>query len=383
MGRPQRPGHSGRANGVATRCLTLRLRLYLLRGVDSIGGFPTLLYPKRGMAMSKIFRLGAVLTLAGLVFLASNSRLARAQRFNFGNQNNNNSNRDDDDRDEDKDEDENKNQNQQSNRSSRNRTNEQVQQFLQGRQGGQNNQNQGQQGQPGNVQQLRRNQPNQFQDGQFQNGQFQGGQFQQFRPQEGQQQLRFGNWQGNQWQGSRKVDNWANVFGSGNRPFSREWYEEHPKAWRHDEHDHDHDDVWVVASLPGVYTWLGWGDVPGQGGIRVGTQPRVDLSRFHNFYPLGVYSLMSGPGDMGTRIVQLSIDRHGHISGNYYDMITDTNSSVSGEVRRDSQRVSWSVNKNRSIRFRASLNRLLQPYGTVVVQMPGGEQDWQFVRLEN
>jgi hypothetical protein len=138
-----------------------------------------------------------------------------------------------------------------------------------------------------------------------------------------------------------------------------------------------------VATLPGVYSWLGWGNPPQQGGVRIANPPAVDLSRFHDFYPLGVYSLMSGPGDMGTRVVQLAIDRHGHIAGNYYDMITDTNSSVSGEVRRDSQRVYWSVNKNKSIRFRASLNRLLQPYGTMTVQLPGGEQDWQFVRLEN
>jgi hypothetical protein len=355
--------------------------LYLLRGVDSIGGFPTLLYPKRGMAMSKIFRLGVVLTLAGIVSLATESRFAVAQRINFGNQNSNNNNRDDDDEnrddDEERDDEENNNQGSRGNRSSRSSTEEQVQQFLQRRQTGQNNQNQGQQS---NTQQFRRgNQQGgiQIDNGQFQGGRLQDGQFQQFRPQDGQQGLRFGNWQGNNWQGSRKVDNWAQVFGSGKQPFSREWYDEHPKAWRHDEHDHD--DVWITATLPGVYTWLGWGNAPG---VRIGTQPGVDLSRFHNFYPLGVYSLMSGPGDMGTRIVQLSIDRHGHISGNYYDLITDTNSSISGDVRRDSQRVYWHVNKNRSIRFRASLNRLLQPYGTVVVQMPGGEQDWQFVRLE-
>jgi hypothetical protein len=224
-------------------------------------------------------------------------------------------------------------------------------------------------------------QPRRGNQGQIQSGQVQSGQFQLFRPQENQQGLRFGGWQGNQWQGSRDVETWANVFRGGQRPFSQEWYEKHPKAWRYERHDDD--DVWVVASLPGVYTWLGWGDVPQQGGIRIGTQPRIDLSRFHDFYPVGVYSLMSGPGDLGTRVVQLAIDRHGHIAGNYYDMITDTNSAISGDVRRDSRRVYWGLNKNPSVRFRASLSRLLQPYGTVVVQLPGGEQDWQFVRLED
>jgi hypothetical protein len=135
--------------------------------------------------------------------------------------------------------------------------------------------------------------------------------------------------------------------------------------------------------LPGVYTWLGWGNAPHQPGSRISNTPQVDLSRFHDWYPLGVYSLMSGPGDMGTRIVQLSIDRHGHIKGNYYDMISDSNWSVSGDIRRQSQRVYWSLNKNQSIRFRSHIRDLLQPYGTVTLQMPGGEQDWQFVRLED
>jgi hypothetical protein len=332
--------------------------------------------------MSKFLRLGVV--CLSVLSIGATVDLAFAQRLNFGQQNSNNNrnqddeNRDSDERDED-DEDENNNNNQDSNRSSRSRsTNEQVQQFLQRRQSGQNNQNN--QGQSGN-QQFRNRQGGQFQDGQFQDGQFQqrGGfqQFQQFRPQDDRQSgLRFGGWQGNQWQGSRDVEKWAHVFRGGQKPFSDEWHKTHPKAWRH---EHDHDDFWVAATLPGVYGWLNWGNAPVQPGVRVVTP---DYSRYHDFYPLGVFSLMSGPGDMGTRIVQLAIDRHGHIAGNYYDLITDTNSSVAGDVRRDSQRVSWSLNKNKSIRFRASLNRLMQPYGTMVVQMPGGEQDWQFVRLE-
>ena len=52
--------------------------------------------------------------------------------------------------------------------------------------------------------------------------------------------------------------------------------------------------------------------------------------------------------------MQLAIDRHGHIAGNYYDMITDSNYSVSGDIRRQSQRVYWSLNKNQYVRFRAT-----------------------------
>ena len=35
------------------------------------------------------------------------------------------------------------------------------------------------------------------------------------------------------------------------------------------------------------------------------------------------------------------------------------------------------------VRFRAPVYQLLQPYGNVTVSLPGGDQRWQFVRLEN
>jgi hypothetical protein len=59
------------------------------------------------------------------------------------------------------------------------------------------------------------------------------------------------------------------------------------------------------------------------------------------------------------------------------------NSNVTGNLRQQSQRVSWSLNKTQFVRFRADLCELLQPYGSLTVQLPGGEQQWQFVRLEN
>lgn len=201
-----------------------------------------------------------------------------------------------------------------------------------------------------------------------------------FRPKQGSQDLRIGGWQGNRWQGSRHVDNWSRVFAGGKRPFSADWYKEHPKAWKYENNKAN---VWVSASLPGVYRWLGWGDVPPQYNVHIGPTRHFDHSHYGRWYPLGVYSLMSGAGDMGTRVVQLAIDQHGHIAGNYYDLITDTNSSISGDVRRQSQRVHWHLNKNDFVHFEAPLYRLLQPYGQITVDLPGGQQDWRFVRLEN
>ncbi|MCI0335195.1 MAG: hypothetical protein L0228_18455 [Planctomycetes bacterium] len=331
--------------------------------------------------MSKNYRLGVVVASSALLVFFADARFALAQRIVIGgggNQSSRDRDRDKDKDDEEKDEDENqsKNRNNRSSRSS-DRSSEQIQQFLQRRQGGQSNQ--GGQGNPNNpfqgkLEQFRRdNRPVTFPDGQVEMQK-------QFRPGDNAQGLRFGNWQGDRWQGSRNVKNWGQVFAGGKQPFSAEWYKEHPKAWKYDNNKAS---VWVTASVPGVYSWLGWGSPPPQYNVGIINSRPIDLSHYGNWYPLGVYSLMSGPGDMGTRVVQLAIDRHGHIAGNYYDMIADANYSVSGDVRHQSQRVYWSLNKNKYIRFRVPIYRLMQPYGTMTVQLPGGEQDWQFVRLEN
>ena len=88
--------------------------------------------------------------------------------------------------------------------------------------------------------------------------------------------------------------------------------------------------VWVVATVPGVYSWLGWGNVPQQYQVGYNNGPRFDPSLYGDWYPLGVYSLMTGPDDVGTRVLQLAVDRRGRINGNYFDMITDSDHSVSG-----------------------------------------------------
>jgi hypothetical protein len=311
--------------------------------------------------MSKTFRLALLLGLA-VVALFADSRCTFAQRIVIGGQNNERDRDDDDEEDEGDDRD---------NRSSQSgdRNVQQLQQLLQRGQGGQRGQ-----GQDGDIR--RSNRPGQFPGQPFQDQQRQF----HWTQEGGHNHLGLGTWQGGKWQGARDVEKWVQVFGGNQKPFSNEWYQQHPKAWKH---DHRQSNVWVVATLPGVYSWLGWGQVPPQYNVGFGNAPQFDPSHFGDWYPLGVYSLMAGPGDMGTRIVQLAVDRHGHVAGNYYDMITDSNYSLSGDIRRQSQGVYWSLNKNKFVRFRAHISQLLRPYGSLTVQLPGGEQEWQFVRLED
>jgi len=315
-----------------------------------------------------------------LAVAASYSERTAAQGFRIGgvknqgsnnqqnNQSNANSDEDDDKGNGNGDDDESNGQgNRRSNNQSGNKNIEQFQQFFPG---GQNGQGQNNQGQGGSNQFRRSNQQGNFpNNGQFQNW-----------PQGNQSGLTIGNWSAGKWQGSHSIQKWTQTFGGNQQPFSAKWYNDHPKAWKYDNNKAN---IWVVASLPGVYNWLGWGNVPQQYNGNYGNVPQFDPSYYGDWYPLGVYSLMAGPGDMGTRIVQLVVDRNGRIAGNYYDMITNSSYNVSGDVQQQSQRVTWSLNKNQFIRFRTSIGQLLQPYGALTVQLPGGEQQWQFVRLEN
>jgi len=313
--------------------------------------------------MNRLIRPVCVLSFA-LCVLFAESRSANSQGFSFGgqkNQGSNQSNRKDDD-----DQDDSNRQSGQRSQSG-NKNIEQFQQFFPGGQGGQNQNNQGQ----NNFNQSRRSN---------QQGQSQGNQQFQNWQQGNKSGFTIGNWNAGKWQGTHDVKKWTQAFGGNQQPFSSQWYQDHPKAWKY---NNDKASLWVGGTLPGVYGWLGWGNVPPQYQGNYGNVQQFDHARYGEWYPLGVYSLMAGPGDPGTRIVQLAVDQHGHIGGNYYDMITGSNYSISGDIRQQSQRVSWSLNKNQFVRFRANLYELLQPYGTVTVQLPGGEQYWQFVRLEN
>ena len=292
-------------------------------------------------------------------------QIADQKQKNKSNQNNSNQSNDDD-----KNNNSDNNANTQSGKRSKSsnqsssQNGQQVQQFFPGSQNGQGQNNSGQN-------QFRRSN----QQGNLQHNQ----QFQNWQ-QNNQNGLKIGAWNAGKWQGSHKIESWTKNFGGNQQPFSSKWYKDHPKAWKYNNNKAN---IWVTATVPGVYGWLGWGNVPQQYQGNYGNQPQFDPSYYGDWYPLGVWSLMAGPGDMGTRIVQLAVDRNGRIAGNYYDMISGSNYSMSGDIRQQSQRVSFWLNKNQFVRFRTSVDQLLQPYGALTVQLPGGEQQWQFVRLED
>jgi hypothetical protein len=332
--------------------------------------------------MVKFHRIGLVVALAALAVLAD-SNSASAQRRgnnNFGGSNNNNNNN---------------NSNQDNNRRNRNSDNDKnnqadgqkfqnlIQGGGQGGQGGQNNSDKQQFGR--NNQQGNQNFQQTFKN-QNQN------QFQQFKG--GANNNNNNKWQAQKYNRHNELQQWVVGFNGGPRPFSNDWYKNHPNAWHH-HHDNNN---WEVATAVGVMGWLGWQNarsydntvyvydpVPVQT-VVVNGQPTVavDPGNPGDWMTLGSYSLMTGSGDPGTRILQLSIDREGNIRGSYYDMITNNTNNVIGVADKNTQQVRWTLDSNRQLTFVATLDQLTQPQGVVNVKLPGGElQQWQLVRMEN
>jgi hypothetical protein len=177
----------------------------------------------------------------------------------------------------------------------------------------------------------------------------------------------------------------------GSKPFSDKWYKDHPKAWHH--HHHDHDDDWKVVTAAGVLGFLGWQAYQQRGPVVIYeplpydrifvSQPGVVIDPDGvNWMPLGVYSLMVAPGDISTRMLDLAVDRHGHIRGSYYDMISGASYNVAGIIDQRTQYAQWSLESNRQLTFYTPLGEMLQSQGIVNVRLPSGQrQEWQLVRM--
>jgi hypothetical protein len=189
----------------------------------------------------------------------------------------------------------------------------------------------------------------------------------------------------------KDVKNFVVKFG-GPEPFSNNWYKDHPKAWHYDHHDHN--DTWKYVTAASLVGFLGWEAYHPHGPVVV-YQPVpydtlfvsrpgviIDPSR-GEWMPLGQYTLMLGPGDDSTRMLDLAVDRFGHLRGSYYDMVSGVAHNVAGIVDPRTQYAQWSLESNRDLTFYTPMGEMMQPQGLVYVQLPSGErQQWQLIRME-
>jgi hypothetical protein len=110
----------------------------------------------------------------------------------------------------------------------------------------------------------------------------------------------------------------------------------------------------------------------------------IDPNAAGEWMLLGVYTVMTGPGDEGTRLVELAVDQHGHIRGNYYDTISNASHTITGHIHEPTQQVQWRLDTNKQLVFFTPLSQLTQSQGVVYVRFPSGkQQQWQLARMEN
>ena len=180
---------------------------------------------------------------------------------------------------------------------------------------------------------------------------------------------------------ARTSNNWVQVFGGNQQPFSSQWYNDHPKAWKYDNNKAN---IWIGGTLPGVYSWLGWGNVPQQYRGYYGNGATVQscaLRRVVSARRVLADGRPRRPGhaDRATggrpaRPHRRQLLRHDH-------------QLELQPLRRHPPAVAARelVAQQEPIRPlpRARCSNCCSPTARVTVQLPGGEQQWQFVRLEN
>jgi hypothetical protein len=176
-----------------------------------------------------------------------------------------------------------------------------------------------------------------------------------------------------------------------NEPFSRDWYDAHPDAWRY---DHPDADAFAYAGAPNMYSWWGAGagrgvgvptavpvpvPVGGGGGVGVpaapvnsapvasnpttaaqadpadaGSDSQPGATPPGDWLPLGVFSL-SHPdsAEEVTRAIQLATDKSGVIKGNQIDLLSDATTEVHGRYEAETKTLHWTVGKSDGVVFTA------------------------------
>ncbi len=205
------------------------------------------------------------------------------------------------------------------------------------------------------------------------------------------------NWKTRNGEFQQKGQSAFQDFNNGPQPITAEWYADHPAAW---QSTHPHADAWAVASAAGVAAWLGWAAQPAYGTsntVVYQEAPAEETDSSEDAYSnqsestqddtewlaLGVYSVLSNTGEPTSRLLQLTVNRQGDLRGVYYDSITATSQNLSGRIDQSTQLAQWSLDSNPQISFRANLNQLTQPTGTIEVTQPAGNQQWRIARQEN
>jgi len=201
------------------------------------------------------------------------------------------------------------------------------------------------------------------------------------------QSLGSGNSQGNAKSNAKntaqnKVSQLKTNFTAKNQPFTPAWYANHPRAW---QYMHPHADAWTVASLGAVGAWLGW--TAGDGGTVYTSDADDDEGQADvagDFLPLGVFGLAPQNEKDASALVQLALNKQGQLFGNYFDVLTGKDQTVSGKVDKKTQRAAFTVGSGGGVWFETPLANLTQAKGAVTLTFSNGQtRQWTLARFDD
>jgi hypothetical protein len=185
----------------------------------------------------------------------------------------------------------------------------------------------------------------------------------------------------------------ANRFQNRNQPFSPAWYADHPGAWRF---ANPRAGVIAAASIASVGAWLdddyyvpvdseddtvGYEETPSEDYAPQQTMANVAPDT-QEWMTLGTYSLSSNQNAPPSVMLQLAVDHAGELRGVYYDSFTNTTHNVIGTLNPKTKQAQWSFDTNQDVTFQTSMDQLLQPTGSVAVNLTTGQQQWQLARVD-
>jgi len=174
-----------------------------------------------------------------------------------------------------------------------------------------------------------------------------------------------------------KVSQLKTNFTPANQPFTPAWYANHPRAWRY---THPNADVWAVATLGIATGWLG----VGRAGGTVYTSETAATDETGDYLPLGVFALAPKSEKDASALVELALDQQGNLRGNYYDVLSGADQTVSGAVDKATQRATFAVTPGGKVSFETTLANLTQPTGWVTLRFANGTtRQWTLARFDD
>src|SRR5947209_457155 len=102
-----------------------------------------------------------------------------------------------------------------------------------------------------------------------------------------------------------------------------------------------------------------------------------------DWQPLGVFALVQGEEKTSYNLFQLAINKDGILRGNYYNAMTDVTEPIEGSTDKSTQRVAWTVGKNKKLVYEAGIANLTRDETPVLVHFNKDKtQQFVLVRIE-